>query len=87
MGDEVNELMQRLQVVYSDVGGKGAKKKRGKDRFDNLRSDLVEGVVLLNEVRPPHACLHGSPSLTGAHAFPRAVVRQAGQGARWRRRP
>lgn len=46
----MKDLLQRLQVVYSDVGGAGAKKKRSKDQFDNLRSDLVEGVVLINEL-------------------------------------
>lgn len=60
MGEEVNDLLHRLQVVYGDVGGKGARKK-GKDVFDNLKSELAEGVALINDLCDKRDARRGGP--------------------------
>jgi len=52
MSDDLDELMNRLKVVYGQVGGKtdGARPK-GKDKFENLKYEIVKTIEQLNKVR------------------------------------
>ena len=52
MGDELRELMTRLEVVYTDVGGRGPDaKNKSKDKFERLKTDLVEAATTITRVR------------------------------------
>lgn len=51
MGDELRELMTRLEVVYTDVGGRGPDaKNKSKDKYERLKTELVEAATTVTRV-------------------------------------